>query len=405
VHRRARVGMAGCSLHVAQRDAGVQTAVMHAWALSLEGSVGRRRVKCVRRCVCELEGAAALGDVVSTPYGQQKRSDPPPPIGEYRLRIEDLATELLRYFYIEDESRIQESRSLCSFCEHHDILTAIDVALLYSVVDMLRSERLLIAVDGAISLDGRYACVNFEERRAEYGEYEFRTTGFGRVVERMSSSVVAIEVEDADGVPSIGTGFFIGNQHTIITARHVVENMRMVRVLGPAGTSLKIGRVSVAADPGLDIASVLVASDGQPRTPLRRADARLLDEVLCVGYPPIPGFDAIQVAEPARVVALKSTTGHVVATARPYLEHATELLLMSARIKGGNSGGPVLSKAGYCVGVSVAVPISATDAEQLDDLGYGLALPSGTIPNVLAESDARDLPIECVDQCAVRTLT
>lgn len=304
---------------------------------------------------------------------------------------------------MEDETKLPTAHSLWEFCNHHKLMNSIDVANLFATVDALRSEQLLLAVDGNTSLDGRFACVNFDERRAQYGEYEYRVLGFSRVINRLSGAVIAIEVETAEGIPTIGTGFFLGNHHTIITARHVVEAMRSVRIVGGDDKPYMLHRVAVAADPRLDLATLLVEGD-DTRPSLRSSEAHLLDEVLCVGYPPIPGFDAIQVAEPARVIAQKATSGHVVAISSSYLEPATELMLLSARIKGGSSGGPVLDKKGYCVGLTVATPVSAQDAERLDELGYGLALPSTVFSAVLKDSDALDLPVQRLHDCAVRTL-
>ncbi|HEY9656266.1 MAG TPA: trypsin-like peptidase domain-containing protein, partial [Crinalium sp.] len=98
--------------------------------------------------------------------------------------------------------------------------------------------------------------------------------------------------------------------------------------------------------------------------------------VLSMGYPPIPGFENFLVSETGRVAAyLKSTVGQVVTRAESYLDRQ-DYILISARVKGGNSGGPVVSKTGQVIGVVTAVP---GDNAVTDTLGYGIAIPHQTV--------------------------
>jgi serine protease Do len=66
---------------------------------------------------------------------------------------------------------------------------------------------------------------------------------------------------------------------------------------------------------------------------------------------------------------------------------------MSARVKGGSSGGPVINRGGKVVGIVSASPSS--DSEQIDKLGFGLAIPSDLIEQFLSnlrlDSEVQDV--------------
>jgi serine protease Do len=79
------------------------------------------------------------------------------------------------------------------------------------------------------------------------------------------------------------------------------------------------------------------------------------------------------------------TTGEIVDRAESYLGKI-ECLLISARVKGGNSGGPVVSKRGEVVGLVFGTPSTYSDA--IDKLGFGIAFPSDEICRFLSEVDS-----------------
>lgn len=96
-----------------------------------------------------------------------------------------------------------------------------------------------------------------------------------------------------------------------------------------------------------------------------------------MGYPPIQGFETPLVAETAQIAAiLKSSVGKIVCEARAYLD-GNDYLLLSARVKGGNSGGPIVGKLGQVLGVITHFPADASGRPDL--LGYAAALPSAKI--------------------------
>lgn len=72
-----------------------------------------------------------------------------------------------------------------------------------------------------------------------------------------------------------------------------------------------------------------------------------------------------------------------------YTSRETDLLLITARIKGGNSGGPIINRQGCVVGVAFSEPFA--EGEGYDDLGYGVGVPISVI-NSLIENENKILP-------------
>ena len=74
--------------------------------------------------------------------------------------------------------------------------------------------------------------------------------------------------------------------------------------------------------------------------------------------------------------------GSVAATAKTIWTGERDLMLITAKIKGGNSGGPIINNRGCVVGVAFADP----SAEGLyDEIGYGVGMPIQVLDDILAE--------------------
>lgn len=160
-----------------------------------------------------------------------------------------------------------------------------------------------------------------------------------------------------------GSGFFVSAAGHVLTNAHVVDGCRAVSVTPPGGDMAPAA--IVASDSRSDLA--LLHAPLSPAAVAAFSDsARLLpgDEVAVVGYP-LHGLVAI---EPILV------TGHIHIGAAPPIP---DRFAIRIDIRRGNSGGPVLDRAGRVVGVVVAKvdtpAIYAATGRIVRDVGFGIS--------------------------------
>ena len=128
---------------------------------------------------------------------------------------------------------------------------------------------------------------------------------------------------------------------------------------------------------GVDLAFI---HTGRVEEPLIYADeGEVMQEVLVMGYPRIPAFTNFLTAEKALISSkatsrITPTAGAIAAYGYEYLAKI-EAILITARIRGGNSGGPVINQNGCLVGVACQIPALDPQYGDYDDLGYGVAVP------------------------------
>lgn len=208
-----------------------------------------------------------------------------------------------------------------------------------------------------------------------YGSYDFIAYGFSYIREHFINSVRPVIVKTNLGIDDIGTCFYIGD-NKILTAKHCIENMQNIYIPAYDEKPAVPKALVFPKDENVDIA--LIEFEGEPFKDIpafQLNPVQILDEVLTMGYPPIPGFDAIQFAEISRINAhVKSSRGNVVGKNKSYLDRQ-DYLLINAKVKGGNSGGPVINRTGFVGGMLVHIPTDPEDSEKLDTMGYGVAIP------------------------------
>jgi S1-C subfamily serine protease len=204
--------------------------------------------------------------------------------------------------------------------------------------------------------------------------YNSRVYGFDYIHRAYKDKVFPIVYENEEGDYSIGTGFeFFGG---IATAKHCLIGAKSISIKGYSKAELTGKMIYVHENPNIDIAYVHVGRSNYSEVFIE--DAEVMQEVLTMGYPKIPQFTDFLTAELACVSSIAEgritpTKGSVAAIAESYMARI-ELILITAKIRGGNSGGPVINGKGSIVGIACANPIYE-DCGDYDDLGYGIVVP------------------------------
>jgi S1-C subfamily serine protease len=215
-----------------------------------------------------------------------------------------------------------------------------------------------------------------------------------------SPCLVSIESVGPDGNISIGTAFHIGDGY-LVTARHVVQG-RNITSINPASKYARIDldtlEIMYPEDEAIDLAVIRsnfsldyymnkVNYWGNPN--LLKVDhiqigghmddwindGLVLFEVIVFGYPPIPTSSA------AQLVAVR---GEVNAIVYPYTGSPHPLFIVSPTPRGGFSGGPVLTKDGWLLGVMTSALVGNNSALET---GFGAAITVEPLWNLLHENN------------------
>jgi serine protease Do len=165
-------------------------------------------------------------------------------------------------------------------------------------------------------------------------------------------------------VASLGTGFVISDDGTIVTNNHVVDGVDWIRVVLSDGSEHE-ARI-VGQDPKTDIALIRVPPSGQLHPlPLGDSDAILPgDWVVAIGNP----FGLDHTVTVGIVSAKGRDIGH-----GPYDDY----IQTDAAMNPGNSGGPLLNLRGEVVGINSAI---TPDANTI-----GFAVPINLAKEILPQ--------------------
>lgn len=213
----------------------------------------------------------------------------------------------------------------------------------------------------------------------DYGYYDFLIFGFPEIKNHFEEAIRPIVLKDITTKDeSIGTSFailFNYEKQYLVTARHCLpeNNIIAFEPFLPKENTTPIN-VFIPKDDKIDIAILEFSDKLLLSNKFFKIDKPyLLDNVMTIGYPPIQGVkDAVQI----------SSTGEITAITETYW-HKEEQILISSRVKGGNSGSPVINNCGYVVGILTNTLIDPKDNSKPDELGFGLALSSLTLINLL----------------------
>jgi S1-C subfamily serine protease len=169
---------------------------------------------------------------------------------------------------------------------------------------------------------------------------------------------------------AIGSGFAVTDRR-LVTNRHVVEGADQLQLDSWDGRSISVAVHRVAY---LHDLALVETVEAMPRVaPLARGDPEPGARVSAVGFP-LGG-------------PLAQTQGSVVdLVPGARLGETGKVLRITAEIRHGNSGGPLLDDAGQVVGV-----VYASEKRT----GYGLAIPVSSLRSLLDDHDLLTHPPTC----------
>ncbi|WP_424950968.1 S1C family serine protease [Deinococcus sp.] len=193
-----------------------------------------------------------------------------------------------------------------------------------------------------------------------------------RLFNTVRPASVQIEQLGQDGSGGLGSGFFISGQGLLLTAYHVVDGARVIRV---RTVSDKVFPAQVVGfDNAADVALLQIQTRGTvPFLALAARTPRVGESVLAVGN---SRGDFLQPRR-GRLLALNAEAGRA--------DFPEGTLEMNAPLAPGDSGGPIVNTAGQAIGVvsyvrvdgqgntlsSYAVPVTSSEA-LISELKAGL---------------------------------
>lgn len=218
----------------------------------------------------------------------------------------------------------------------------------------------------------------------QYGAFDFKFNDFVFTFEKFKESVIPIEGVKSNGDHDIGTAFYIG-ENMFVTAAHCVTGLEKFKLL-INDSPIRLNEVWLSAkdNPGIYDIAIIVAQAPNLR-PFQLSNPNILDNVLLMGYPPIPGMNPILISEKASIstdlqrLIQKTAKGQIVSEDATSYMSPMDYFIINARVKGGNSGSPVINECGKVVGMVFEIPFDnkgGSEGGRYDIMGFGICFPS-----------------------------
>ena len=316
---------------------------------------------------------------------------------DYDIKYPDLILEVIKFFAQNHGSNAK--RTIGDFCEEYKTPEGeekIQPDIIGRICDRLCEIRKMVCLRkmGIMCFkDVYFALLPDPEQMEKYRDvlihkYNSYVYGFEYIYRHYKDRTIPVIVKTEKG-ETMGSCFRIFNG--IATAKHCLMDGKPVAIRGYSKEYLQRCSVYMSKNPDIDLAFIatgegFIFNDAEPR---------VLENVMVMGYPKVPFFLEFCTAEKATISAMAdlrmtATLGSVAAEGEIYYPKGLpKLLLVTAKMKGGNSGGPVINEEGYVVGVATGVP----DGEGLSDdhVGYGMAYPIQALLNMIEEGNKVDL--------------
>lgn len=196
--------------------------------------------------------------------------------------------------------------------------------------------------------------------------------GFEYICEKYKNSVFKVEHIDKNDDSHIGTGFYLalhsGNNvyfPIILTNKHVVEYAKKITIFTQNNEIIPYKKVVI--DKKIDVA-FLVLSDTLLNFEMfcLYPSVTILSDIISIGYPSVP-----LVQESYQLIHKGEINNSYV---KDYWNN--EFFLFSAKTSSGNSGGPILNKFGFVIGMTTQEFFDKEQFEQKGKPSYYAAIPS-----------------------------
>lgn len=317
----------------------------------------------------------------------------------YDETIPELVYDILDYFRIGNMIKEPKNKTVLDYCTRSRFReagssTLINPAAVHLICENLVRKGLMKCMRVGMDMDGLDANYLFipsnndlflKKNPAAIFRYNCMAYGFRFIYKAYKEYVLPIVVKK-EGHISMGTCFRFANG--IVTAKHCVD-VEQVFIPGYSADLLNQSEVFISTNPNVDLAYIAIREP----SPFLSDKAEVLDEVLVMGYPKIPMFFDFCAGERA-VVSSVPTKGAIASAAEQYItKDVGPLLLVTARIRGGNSGGPIINEDGAVVGVAFSEPKSEGD---YDEMGYGIAYPIDVLDNMMT-NEPDTISVQFVD--------
>ena len=184
--------------------------------------------------------------------------------------------------------------------------------------------------------------------------------------------VVQITGKHNEGDDAAGTGRIL-SEHTILTARHVVTDMKVDEIQEFQDVKCIVKKEQIKFHNFQDVAIITVEQSLKQVNGLVLHSPRVGQQIHVLGFPLLPF-----VSSPALVMHTGEVTNHSVD-----LINGEKAFLYSAITRPGNSGGPIVSYDGYLVGIATKdIPVEKKGSTLSP---HYAGVDAATIGNALAD--------------------
>lgn len=315
----------------------------------------------------------------------------------------DLIPELLTFFKIEGGQR-SAGKSIFDFITHYQSIKSLkELPQPRHVSDICEiladyGQILVSSQSGFNGLDTR--CVtsptvpDFKEltpflNGQAQKMYNSMVYGLKFVYHDYKELVLPVEFTDDNGDITLGSCFLY--KGGLVTAKHCIEGAKKIKIHGIDGHELRESSFEIHSNPEIDLLFIRFKDKEREESIWFDSDIEVMDEVITMGYPRIQGFQSFLTGEKANVAArFTASTGQLVAAAEVLWVRET-FFLITAKIKGGNSGGPVINSYGKVVGVASNI---FEKENQYDDLGYGIVIPIRFVNEIIGAEEHHFLQVK-----------